>query len=462
MRKTLKWTILSLAALLALASCKEKPVAVSGLTVNPTTLALGVGKTGTVTATVTPSDAANPAVSWTSSNETVATVSNGTVTALKAGRTVVTATAADGGYKAECVVSVSNIDVTSVTVSPAEAALKRDETLQLTAKVLPEDATFPEVTWSSSNAEVVSVDAKGVVTSHGTGTVTITATSGGKTGSCVITATVPVKGVSLSKSEINIRKAVANSDISPVFDPADATNQNVSWAIGDESIASLSVTDNIPTVTGVKEGETTLTVTTEDGGFTASCKVIVADTPVESVSLSPTSAELLKGETRQFTATVLPELATDKSVAWTTSDEKVATIDADGLLTAVGPGEVTVTVTTNDGKMTATAKVTVKVLATGITASENSLTLYEGYAYKDLVVKVTPDDVSNGAFTAVSSDEAVATVAVADGKVTVTPVKAGEANLTFTSEDGGFKVEVKVVVKATGSQFDEDDYGTYN
>lgn len=462
--KKMKLAILPLAVgALLLASCKEKPVAVTGITVSPTTLSLGVGKTGDVTATVIPSNAADLSVVWSSSNESIATVSGGKVTAVKAGRTIVSATTTDGGYSADCTVNVSNIDVTTVTVKPATAALKRDETLQLTATVEPADATFPEVTWKSSDDKIATVDAKGLVTSKGSGTVTITATSGSASGTCVITATVPVKGVSLSKSEISIRKAVANSDIAAVFDPADATNKNVTWKIGDEKIAILSVKGNVPTVTGVKEGETTLTVTTEDGGFTASCKVVVADTPVESVSISPTSANILKGQTQQFTATVLPDLATDKSVSWSTSDPNVATIDANGLLTGVASGEVTVTVKTNDGNKTATAKVVVTVPADGISVSATELTVYEGFSYGDLVVKVTPDGVTDSSFTAFSSDEAVVTVTVGPlSKVTVNPVKAGEATITFKSVDGGFTAEVKVTVKPTGSQFGEDDFGTYN
>lgn len=448
---------------LLFASCAEKPIGVTGLTLSPTTLSLGVGKTGEITATVVPSNAADPSVSWSSSNESVATVSGGTVTAIKSGRAVITATTTDGGYTADCVVNVSNIEVTAVNVSPSTASLKRGETLQLSATVLPEDATLPDVVWKSSDEGIVSVDAKGLVTSKGSGNATITATSGSVSGTCVITASVPVKGVSLSKSEISIRKGVANSDIAPVFDPSDATNQNVTWAIADATVATLSVTGNVPTVTGVKEGETTLSVTTEEGGFTASCKVIVANTPVESVTVAPSTAEILKGETLQFNATVLPELATDKSVSWKTSDEKVATIDANGLLTGVGSGTVTVTVTTNDGGKTATAEVSVVVKASGISVSATELSLYEGILYNNLVVKVMPEDVSNANFSLTSSDESIVKAAVdKSGGVVLTPLKAGNAVLTAKSFDGGFTATISVEVNPTGSQFGENDYGTYN
>ena len=165
-----------------------KNVPVSGVSVSPASLSLVVGDTANLTAKVSPSDATSQTVTWSSSNQSVASVSNGTVTALQEGKTTITATA--GGKSATCEVTVSAkvIPVTGISFEQASVSIPMGETANLIATVSPSDATDATVTWSSSDPSVATVD-KGKVSAIKEGTATITATVGDKSATCEVTVT---------------------------------------------------------------------------------------------------------------------------------------------------------------------------------------------------------------------------------------------------------------------------------
>lgn len=167
---------------------------------------------------------------------------------------------------------------------------------------------------------------------------------------------IPVTGVSVvpTAGSVTVGQTLT---ITASVAPADATNKAVTWSSSSDSIATVS-DDGV--VTGVAEGDATITVTTEDGGFTATCDVTVeaATVAVTGVSVSPTSDSITVGETLTLTATVAPDNATNKTVTWSTSEATVATVE-DGVVTGVSAGDATITVTTEDGDFTATCDVTV-------------------------------------------------------------------------------------------------------
>nr|MCR4584572.1 Ig-like domain-containing protein [Lachnospiraceae bacterium] len=247
-------------------------VFVTGVSVEPTMLELRVGESGTLTATVVSENATNKNVSWTSSAPDVATVTDGVVTAVGEGETDITVTTEDGGKTATCKVTVAGFAVTGVSITPETLSLKVGESGTLTAAVVPENATNKNVSWTSSAPDVA------------------------------------------------------------------------------------TVTDGV--VTAVAEGETDITVTTEDGAKTATCRVTVAGFAVTGVSIAPETLSLKVGESGTLTAAVAPENATNKNVSWTSSAPAVVTV-ADGVVTAVSEGETDITVTTEDGGKTATCRVTV-------------------------------------------------------------------------------------------------------
>ena len=165
---------------------KEEIVPVSGIMVSPGSLSLAVGSSATLTATIYPSEASGLDIDWSSSDPSVATVNNGTVTAVKKGEATILATA--GGKAGTCYVVVIH-EVESVSIDNDYLTVEVGENLQLTATVIPEDAKYNGIVWSSDNESVATVDENGLVAGIATGTAVITATAGSKSASCSVTVT---------------------------------------------------------------------------------------------------------------------------------------------------------------------------------------------------------------------------------------------------------------------------------
>jgi uncharacterized repeat protein (TIGR02543 family) len=173
-----------------------------------------------------------------------------------------------------------------------------------------------------------------------------------------VAAAVPVSGVSVDKTaSVNVGESTT---LTATVSPDNATNKNVTWASSDESIATV---DKNGVVTGVAAGVATITVTSvADNTKTATCTVTVTTVAVTSVSVDAT-ASVNVGKTTTLTATVSPNNATNKNVTWESSDESIATVDENGVVTGVAAGEATITVTSvADNTKTATCTVTVSVV----------------------------------------------------------------------------------------------------
>ncbi len=424
-------------------------IAVTGVSLDQQTATVKVGGTLNLEAEIEPENATNKNVTWSSDNEAVATVSGGVVTAVKAGTAVITVTTEDGGKTATCTVTVSEdvISVTGVSLDKSSAALTVGGSVTLNATVAPSDATNRNVTWSSSDRSVATVSG-GVVTAVGVGTATITVTTadGGKTASCTVTVSAPVvnvTGVTLDQESATVKVGGTLTLVATV-EPSDATNQNVTWASNNETVATVDATGK---VTAKAAGEATITVTTEDGSKTASCVVTVSSSAVSvtGVTLNKTSVSLEEGENETLVATVAPSDATNMNVTWKSDNTAVATVDATGKVTAVKAGTATITVTTADGGKTATCQVTVtaKVVAvTGVTLDKSTATLELGDNLT-LVPTIAPSNATNKNVTWKSSNETVATVD-ATGKVVA--LKAGTATITVTTADGNKTATCTVTV----------------
>ena len=379
-------------------------VDVESVTLDKTTLSLAVGETAQLAATVKPDDATDKNVSWTSSDESVAKVDNGKVTAIKAGKATIIAKC--GGKTAECAVTVT-VPTGSVTLDKTTLSLAIGETATLTATVKPDDATDKNVAWASSDESVAKV-ANGKVTAVKAGKATITAKCGGKTAECAVTVTVPTGSVTLDKTSLFLAVG-ETAQLTATVKPDDATDKNVVWTSSDESVSKV---DN-GKVTAVKAGKAMITA--KCGGKTAECAVTVT-APTGSVTLDKTSLSLAVGETVQLTATVKPDDATDKNVAWTSSDESVATV-ANGMVTAVKAGNATVSA--QCGGKTAKCIVTVIVPVTSITLDKSSLTMAVGET-SVLTATIKPDNATDKTISWSSSDPSV--VKVDNGKLTALKV----------------------------------------
>ncbi len=427
-------------------------IAVTGVTVSQPSLSLEEGETATISYTVQPKDATTPDVSFSSSDTSVATVSNtGIVTAVAPGTATITVKTKDGGFTATVTITVKakTVAVTGISLDKTELTLKSGEKATLTATVTPANATDKSVTWTSSDPPVVAVDNGEILAGKpGTATITVKTKDGGKTATCKVTVEsgdVAVTGVSLDKTELTL-KSGEKATLTATVTPEDATDKTVTWTTSDAAVVAVDKGE----VLAGKPGKATITVKTNDGGKTATCSITVeaATVAVTGVSLDKTELSLTEGGSATLKATVTPEDATDKTVSWKSSDSAVATVDESGKVTAVKAGSATITVTTKDGSKTATCKVTVvagTVAVTGVSLDKTSLDLYPG-EYAILNATVTPEDATDKTVSWKSSDSAVATV---DENGKVTAVKAGSATITVTTTDGGKTVTCKVTVTAT-------------
>lgn len=254
------------------------------ITLNATSQKLLTGKTVTLTATVTPSDTTDTVV-WTSSDESVATVSaEGVVTGVKAGTAVITATA--GSVKAECTVTVSKpapavTKVTKVTVTASARNIAAGKKVQLKAAVAPSKATNKAVTWKSSNTKVATVSSKGVVTFNkkaGGKKVTITATAkdgSKKYGKITLTCMKgSVKKITLSGAKT--LKAGKTTKVKAKVTTMNGTaNKTLAWTSSNTKIATVDKTGKVKAVKG-KKGTVTITARATDGsGKKATIKIRV-------------------------------------------------------------------------------------------------------------------------------------------------------------------------------------------
>ena len=259
-----------------------------------------------------------------------------------------------------CIMTVScqkEIPVSSVSLSEVSLSLVEGEFKSLVATVLPDNATDKSVEWESRDESVATVRA-GVVTAlkEGSTTITVKTANGGKTASCSVTVLpkhYSVSGISLDRTSAEMEVG-QQLTLTATVTPGNATVKDVSWSSSDQSVAIVE--DGV--VTAVGEGSATITVMTEEGGFSATCSVIVKY-PVRSVSLDVTSAQLEVGEKLTLTATVLPGNATNKNVIWSSSDESIAKVQ-DGVVLPFDEGTVTITVMTEEGEMTASCNLTIK------------------------------------------------------------------------------------------------------
>ena len=376
-------------------------------------------------------------VKWSSSKPEVAEVTeDGEVKALSVGTAVIKAVAADGsGASDSCRVTVKLKKAEKVTIDRAEVKIEIASVCKLNATVEPEYTADRSVTWESSDSRVATVDAEGTVTAVSVGTATVTATTNDGTGlfaSCAITV-IPkrVKSISLDCEELTLKRGTSERLTVTVL-PEDAGDRSVTWTSSDERIVTV---DTEGVVTAVSAGTATVTATTNDGtDLTASCVVTVTPKLAESISLDREELTLKRGASERLTATVYPATADDRSVRWTSSDEDVATVDAEGIVTAVSVGIATVTAATNDGTdLSASCVVTVTPkLAESISLDREELTLERG-ASERLTATVYPATADDRSVRWTSSDESVATV---DAGGIVTAISAGTATVTATTNDG--------------------------
>ena len=433
----------------------------TGVTLSPTSKELKVNETAQLAASVLPATA-NQGIKFTSSDETVATVSEtGLVTARKEGTAVITATAADGSEKsASCTIKVGatavDVPVTGITLDQPEITIEvLKDAKQLKATVEPANATNKDVVFSSSNTNVAVVSNTGLVTAINNGTATITVTSKENPSimaKCLVKVGAPVlvTDVTVQPAELNL-KTDGTYQLSVSVLPSNADERGVTFESSNTAVATVSASGLI---TAKGPGTATITVTAKDSsGKKATCTVTVTQ-PVKGVTVSPSSVVIQKDNVQKLTASVVPENATNKKLIYKSSNETVAVVSNDGIITARSEGWATITVCSEENQAiygTCTVKVGLPVYVTKITLDTTNVTMWAG-ATRQLGVSIEPANADIKTVTYGSSNPDVATVS-SNGLITAK--KKGTATITVTATDGsGKSASCAVIVKqpVTGIQ----------
>ena len=405
-------------------------------------LSLEEGEEATLTASVFPSDATQSTLTWRSDKPEVATVDqDGNVRAVKAGVAVITVSVSETVFETCTVTVVSR--VTGISFDVDELEILPGESHQLKVTVLPENASVPDVNWSSDNAKVAKVSDTGLVTGLSAGEATIHAVTkdGGKMATCLVKVGTPVSGISLSKSSASMYVGDSPLALTAAITPSNASDKSVVWSSSDASVASVTAGSGLDaTVTPVAAGTATITVSTLEGKFSATCVLTVMQ-HVTGVSISKSSLTLYTGQTETLSAQVKPEDATDTRLTWSSSDKTVATV-ANGLVTALKAGSTQIRVTSFEGGFQAVCNLTVKQHVTGLDLSASTLTINLGQTVT-MTATVLPSDASDKSVTWASSNSDIVSV-TQNGSVTANAM--GEAEITATSNDGGFSKTCKVTV----------------
>lgn len=438
---------------------------VASVSVTPSSSAMTIGATAQLVAQARDAQGAamSASVVWTSSNTSVATVSStGVVTAVAAGTATIVATSGSISGSASVVVSAPAAPpapvVVSVSVTPSTASINVGTTVHLSATPLDilGNVLANVVTFSSSSSAVATVAANGTVTGVAAGTATITATVGGVSATATITVTSPVT-VPAGVASVVVTPATAS--VAAGFTQQYAaqtrdaqgnvlTGQTVTWTSSNNAVATVSASG---LVTGVGAGTATIAATSGSVSGTATVTVTAASPPiVASVVVTPATAGINVGATAQLTATPKDLLGNVLSgaVTWTSGNNAIASVSANGLVTGVAPGTATITATV--GGVSATATITVTALpapVASVVVTPSSASITVGNTTQ---LAATPRDASNTALagravTWASSNASVATVS-ASGLVTA--VAAGSATITATSEGVNGTASITVTVPA--------------
>lgn len=400
------------------------------ITLSKTSLNLKVGETATLAATITPDNAADKTVTWSSNHKEVATVDqSGKVTAKANGHATIIATTANG-KKATCNVEVTTdatgigLNKTSLTLQTLSHKVAYNNRATLTATVLPATTSDRTIKWTSSNTNVAMIRSSGntaTITARGKGTTTITATTAnGKKATCKVT----VLDLQLNESHMNVQ--VGKSATLKISSKYPAKDTVKSWKSSNTKVATVNKNGKI---TAKKTGVANITVNMKSGAK-ATCQVWVTD-----VKLEKSAVTIQVGKRKRLTINSFYPTSSIR-MSWKSSNTKVATVNNTATITAKKAGTAYITVTTSVGA-TATCKVTVvnvvlkKTSATLKTKESTTIQIKSKYPKKDTVKSYK------------SSNTNVATV---NSKGKVTAKKTGTATITVTMKSGAtatFKVTVK-------------------
>lgn len=400
----------------------------------------------TLKATVSPSNATNKKVTWSSSDKSVATVSkNGVVKAKNVGKAIITAKTNDGKFTAQCSITVKKIVKTKkIKFEKENYNVKDGKKITLKPVFTPSNASVKTCTWTSSNTKIAKVNSNGVVTAKKPGKVTITCTTTdtAKTATCTVTVKkVTPSKVELNKSKLSL-KVGATYTLKATVSPSNATSKALVWTSSNPKVATVSSKGK---VTAKAKGTAKITCTTKSGEKVDTCKVTVSAKKITKLKLDKTSVKISCNSSVKLKATVSPKGADKTKLKWTSSNKKVATVDKNGKVTAVGVGTAVITCKSTDGSSKkATCKIEVfKTNVIGIKLDTTKLLMDVGTTYQVKGI-VLPTTASDKRVMWTTSDVNVASVS-STGLITARG--SGKCTIKAIAVDGGYIAACDVTVR---------------
>ena len=360
----------------------NQPVLVSSIALSPTSVTLNPNGTYKFNVTVSPSNATNKGVTWSSSNTNVVSVDqNGNIKALKDGTAKIRVTAKDGSGKyAEASVTVesskpTNILVTGVSLNASTVKMYVGQSYQLIHTIKPSNATNKGVTWSSSNTNVVSVS-NGKIVGKSSGKARITVTTNDGRYSAYTDVTVINRPSSNSSS--SSKPSSSSSSGSSISSSIDIIKDTIELNKGSEEKLeyklSQDLTDSIiiwkssntdvavvknGIVTAISDGEATITATINGKDIKDTCKIIVKKLDLTGIVFEDESLSISVGKTLKLTLNALPSGADLPSLKWDVDNIEILSVSDEGVIKAINVGEAIVTVSSMDGKYSASINIIV-------------------------------------------------------------------------------------------------------
>ena len=410
-------------------------------------LVIPAGTAVPLATTCTPEDASSKKITYTTTDAGVARISGTSLKAVQRGECDLIVQSAQNPEVTETFRVLVIQPVKKITIDAGDKKVAVGSRMEVDAICSPDNASITDVTWSSKNPNIATVDESGMVTGvkKGTASIVATAADGSKvTGTALITVTQPVTSISITQADIPVvvgRTAQAKIQVLP----AEANDKTVTWSTSDTSIATVRNGQ----ISGVKAGVCTVTCTSNSNPeVSASATVTVSQLVTKIVNVNdPSELTLKTGESGQLKWSVQPDDATNKGLTFKSLAPKVATVDANGVVTAVGRGTATITATAQDtSRKQGNIKVTVIQPVTGVSMQRDLYYVQRGGASNVRAV-VQPKNANNQRVTWSSADGNVASVR-SNGTSTglVSGITSGMTTVYAYTDDGGFTASTQIRV----------------
>ena len=408
-------------------------------------LLLRMGSQQTLKATVLPTNANDRAVVLSTTDESVVRVQGSTLTPKAVGECDLTIASRQNPEVTKQYHLLVVQPVTKMQLTAAQKTTIIGGTLPLTVAYSPVNASIKAVTWSSGNEKVAAVDENGVVTgvSKGTATIKATAADGSKrTATFQVTVQQQPESITLKETSAVVNMGSYKTLTATVL-PANANDKAIVWASSDESVATVSAKGR---VTPVAPGSCVITCRSKNFPEVCATAAVEVHQLVTKIIFADKDVSFNVGDTCQLFWQISPANATNPALSFMSSNEKIATVNGDGVVTGLKRGSCTITATAADGsKKKATVKINVLQPVLGVHMENDTIRVGVDESYTARAV-LEPSDASNTAMSWTSADTSVATVKGSRNKPTVTGKRWGTTTITGVTQDGGYTTTATVNV----------------